>query len=344
MAGELPVRDVPTTVVTGFLGVGKTTAILDLLEGRAGNERWAVLVNEFGEIGIDGVALDDVGGLGVREVRGGCICCSAGLPMRIALVRLLREIRPDRLIIEPTGLAHPASILDTLRYPGLREAVRPMAVIGLVDPRALDDPRIAADDTFVDQAQIADVLVANRCDQASQAQLERFRAWAGGLFPPKVVVGFTRNGVLDPAWLDLDPVPREVSRHAHVHGHAEVADLRPEPDAAKIEVPERREAEAGSVATCGWVFPRTAVFQRDALEDALHELVRPNPALPAGALRLKGVFRTPRVWLLANASADAVQWRPLNYRRDSRVEVIAPADPAPDWDRVEARLRRAATS
>ena len=76
------VDNVPTTLFTGFLGVGKTTAILSAFEHRPTEGRWAVLVNEFGEIGIDGAILSDRDGLAVAEVPGGCICCSAGLALR----------------------------------------------------------------------------------------------------------------------------------------------------------------------------------------------------------------------------------------------------------------------
>ena len=84
---------VPTNIITGFLGVGKTSAILHLLRYKPDNERWAVLVNEFGEIGVDGSLLQgrhaEANGVFVREVPGGCMCCTAGLPMQIALNQLL---------------------------------------------------------------------------------------------------------------------------------------------------------------------------------------------------------------------------------------------------------------
>ena len=117
------IQAVPTTIVTGFLGVGKTTAILDLLARRPAGARWAVLVNEFGQVGLDGAILPSEGGVVVREIAGGCVCCTAGPQLGVAINRLLREHRPDRLILEPTGLASPASILDLLRGPSYRTAV-----------------------------------------------------------------------------------------------------------------------------------------------------------------------------------------------------------------------------
>ena len=87
------IEAVPTNIITGALGVGKTTQILKLLEEKPNSERWAVLVNEFGEIGIDGSLLETGRkGVFIREVPGGCMCCTSGLPMHIALNQLLRPV------------------------------------------------------------------------------------------------------------------------------------------------------------------------------------------------------------------------------------------------------------
>ena len=110
------IQHVPTNVITGFLGVGKTTAIQHLLASKPAHERWAVLVNEFGEVGVDGALFgpEQGGEVFVREVPGGCMCCAAGLPMQVALNQLLAKARPHRLLIEPTGLGHPREVLETL--------------------------------------------------------------------------------------------------------------------------------------------------------------------------------------------------------------------------------------
>ena len=112
-------------VITGFPGVGKTTAILNLLQQKPDDELWAILVNEFGEIGVDGGLLkgqapvrDDVM---VFEIPGGCMCCAAGLPMEMALSQLFFLASPDRLIIEPTGLGHPAEVLSVLASDAYRD-------------------------------------------------------------------------------------------------------------------------------------------------------------------------------------------------------------------------------
>ncbi len=79
-----------TNLITGFLGSGKTTSILHLLAQKPADEKWAVLVNEFGEVGIDGALLADSGAL-LKEIPGGCMCCVNGLPMQVGLNTLLRQ-------------------------------------------------------------------------------------------------------------------------------------------------------------------------------------------------------------------------------------------------------------
>ena len=91
----MTIKAVPCNIITGFLGVGKTSSILNLLKQKPENERWAVLVNEFGEIGIDGILIESQqqDHIFVREVPGGCMCCAAGLPMHIALNQLLQRAK-----------------------------------------------------------------------------------------------------------------------------------------------------------------------------------------------------------------------------------------------------------
>jgi G3E family GTPase len=97
---------IPVNLITGYLGVGKTTAIVNLLKEKPEDEKWAVLVNDFGEVSIDHLTLASEGDkeLQVMEVEGGCICCSAAQNMHFSLQMMLTRLRPNRILIEPTGM------------------------------------------------------------------------------------------------------------------------------------------------------------------------------------------------------------------------------------------------
>ena len=98
---------------------------------------WAILVNEFGEVGIDGGLLETnhAEEVYIREVPGGCMCCTAGLPMLMAMNMLLARARPHRLIIEPTGLGHPSEVMNVLSSEHYRDLLDLHATVTLVDAR-----------------------------------------------------------------------------------------------------------------------------------------------------------------------------------------------------------------
>lgn len=293
---------VPTNLITGFLGVGKTTAVIDLLHQKAKGARWAVLVNEYGEVGIDGALIEGAGpdGVTVKEVGGGCVCCAAAPFLPVAIHFLLLEARPERLVIETTGLGHPARLLDSLRN-SYRGRLDVRATIGIVDPADFAKPEMHENPVFNDQIQMADVLVMNKLDAAPPELVARFQEWANGLFPPKLLVAGTTRGRLDPAWLDL------TARADRTAG------LAAPPNAARAK---------------GWVFDAALAFD----ENKLVALLANTP----GVTRLKGVFRVEDEWIGVNRAGTAVSVSPTAYRRDSRIEVFSEAL---DWDTFEAALR-----
>lgn len=109
-------QNIPTHVIGGPLGAGKTSLIKHLLAQKPADERWAILINEFGQIGLDAALLTTaVDGIALGEVAGGCLCCVNGAPFQIGLGRLLRKSRPHRLLIEPSGLGHPVQLIEQLQ-------------------------------------------------------------------------------------------------------------------------------------------------------------------------------------------------------------------------------------
>ncbi len=337
-------RDIPVTLISGALGVGKTTALTYLLEHvRPAGEHWAILVNEIGEVGIDGALLEgsEEGQerVAIKEVPGGCICCTSGLMFQINLTMLIQKMRPDRVLIEPTGVAEPGAILDMLAGGEFSGVLSPRATITLVDPRRLWDPRHQRNPVYQEQLEAADVLVANKVDLADAEELMRFEAFAREMFPPKLLVATTQQGVLDPAWLDLEPrvapsasVQKERGKSAAVSPLLNVVMDRRGLNEEPWTSDGPRTRKDAHVYAAGWRFEATQRFLASALRDWLEGL-ESNEALPQGFLRVKGVLQTEHGWVSFNlVPGEEIEAKPSHYRRDVRVEILAPREgDRPDW-------------
>ncbi|MBA4189566.1 MAG: hypothetical protein C0467_16395 [Planctomycetaceae bacterium] len=324
---------IPVNLVTGFLGVGKTTAVIDLLKNKAAGSRWAVLVNEYGDVSIDGAMIEGSSpdGVSVREVGGGCVCCATAPYLPVALHFLLLDAKPDRLIIETTGLGHPARLLDMLRM-NYADRLEVRATLGIVDPSDFAKPEMRENPIFVDQIQLSDVVVMNKLDTATPELVAEFQKWANSLFPPKLLIAGTTHGHLDPAWLDLtandERVPLFPEAHAHHHHDDESPPIAMGVLAAKPNTPVRYPSPPGvRPACCGWIFNAADVFDENRLLALLSST--------KGVSRLKGVFHLPDEWEIVNRSGTAVSIAPTAYRRDSRLEVFSDTL---DWNAFEQEL------
>ncbi|MGY2257824.1 CobW family GTP-binding protein [Pseudomonas sp. SDO55104_S430] len=162
-------QNIPTHVIAGPLGAGKTSLIRHLLAQRPDGERWAVLINEFGQIGIDAALLtSDADGIALGEVAGGCLCCVNGAPFQIGLGRLLRKARPDRLFIEPSGLGHPVQLLRQLSEKPWKGVLNVLPSVLVLDAQALISGKSlpqAQQDALVS----AGLLLMNKSENLSEA-------------------------------------------------------------------------------------------------------------------------------------------------------------------------------
>jgi G3E family GTPase len=316
-----------TNLITGFLGTGKTTSILHLLANKPEGEKWAVLVNEFGEVGIDGALMAESGAL-LKEIPGGCMCCVNGLPMQVGLNTLLRQGKPDRLLIEPTGLGHPKQILDILTAEVYEPWIDLRATLCLLDPRQLLNEKAVSNENFRDQLAAADIIVANKSDRATPESEAALAQWWQQFGGDRQLLNATR-GEIDPALLDLPRRNRRAlpTSTGHNHSHAEKKGL------AALNLPAhqrwRRSLNSGQGhQACGWIFDAETQFDTVGILEWAR-------LAPVG--RVKGVMRIAEGLVRINRQGDDFHIETQSVAPpDSRIELIAEGDV--DWNALQSAL------
>ncbi|MCU1797093.1 GTP-binding protein [Pectobacterium polaris] len=321
-------------LITGFLGSGKTTTIRHLLSQKPENEVWAVLVNEFGEVGIDGALLADSGAV-LKEIPGGCMCCVNGLPMQVGLNMLLQQKKPHRLLIEPTGLGHPKQILSLLTSDIYQPWLTLQATLCLLDARQLSDARYTENENFRDQLAAADMIIANKRDTYTADDLAALQQWQQANGDGRQIIEASQGNV-DQQLLDQPRPPssqermRELPDGAHHHAH------KPKNNLAALQLPSgqswRRSLNQGQgYHACGWIFAPETAFDTAALLD----WVRLSPVN-----RVKGVMRIKEGTLVVNRQGHDLHIETRSTAPiDSRIEIIneTPAE----WNTLQASLLKA---
>ncbi len=207
---------IPATVITGFLGAGKTTLIRHILEN-ANGRRIAMIINEFGDLGIDGDLINSCGIEGcddgdVVELANGCICCTVADEFLPAMEALLnRENPPDHIIIETSGLALPKPLVKAFNWPEVRSRVTVDGVIAVIDAPAVAEGRFADDpqtvnlpdhdnpleEVFEDQLLCADLVILNKADILGEVAMAEVEAGIAGNLRPGVSTVRTTHGAVD---------------------------------------------------------------------------------------------------------------------------------------------------
>mgnify|MGYP000692205249 CR=1 FL=1 len=307
----------PCHVIAGPLGVGKTTAILDYLARHAATQRVGVLVNDFGPVGLDGeivAGADGATGVQVTTVPGGCVCCAAAEGLVTSIQRMLAS-DIDRLIIEPSGMADPAQVLDLLRQMEGESRLELRPTIALLNATEFEPNRASQMPFFRHMADAADILVLNRCDTADPETAEAFRQWAAELEPPKLRVLTTELGHLADDLFEIALPPSAADRTDHGH----------DPD---------RHATTQQTGALTW--DKEQVFRHGPLVQVLAQIAEEGVG-DTPLDRLKGIFRTDRGWYLLQIAHGELQVRDTPPRRESSVEWVA-ASPQVTADQLAATL------
>ena len=243
---------IPTTVITGFLGSGKTTLIRQLLQNTE-RKRIALIINEFGDLGVDGDILKGCGDEtcteeDIMELSNGCICCTVAEDFIPTLTKLLeREVKPDHIVIETSGLALPQPLIRAFNWPEISTQVTVDSVITVVDGDAANKGQFSSNleaiekqrlndenldhetpisELFEDQLTCADLIIINKSDLISVAEIDALKTKLGsktrkgvkiiqstmGNVPSKVLLGQNVNA-------EKDIQSRHEIHHDHHHDH-----------------------------------------------------------------------------------------------------------------------------
>lgn len=269
---------IPVTVITGFLGSGKTTLIRHLMANPQGR-RLAVLVNEFGTVGVDGEILkscadENCPAENIVELANGCICCTVAddfIPTIEALMALPQK--PDHIIIETSGLALPKPLLKAFEWPAIRSRITVDGVVALADAEAVAAGRFAPDvkaveaqrladdaldhetplsEVFEDQIACADIVLLSKADLVDAAQMQRARYVIAAEAPRKISVVAMTEGVVDPrVILGLEAAAEDdlEARPSHHDGHDDHE--HDDFDTIMVDLPEIADPEALKTAIEG---------------------------------------------------------------------------------------------
>lgn len=363
-------RNIPCTLVTGFLGSGKTTLINQLIADKSTDERWALLINEFGRIGIDAALVSSSqdsnsaqNNIAIREVSGGCICCTSQLPLQIAISRLLSDHHPQRLLIEPTGLAHPRELIRQLSAPHWQTALKMQAVITVLNALQWQREKYRAHEGFQAHIRDADVLVINRYAQLSTDDKQALQDWVAELnaqitiiwaesddqttindistsndysavlstqlTKPSQTISQQRTvNIAQPkkSVISLQPLSHSLSNKSLFDPSTNDNNIHADQD---IELPYRYHETQQDIVVAGWRLPADYILNANKLQDWL--LTLPNWQ------RIKGVLHTSNGWLQINFTPDSLSTKTVSVQADSRLEIILQTSTG-QKDAIEVKL------
>jgi G3E family GTPase len=298
LKSRVKLRPAEVEVIAGFLGAGKTTFVRRLLANADPDVRTVVLVNDFGAVGIDGSLLNNRGA-DVVELPNGCICCS----LRSDLARQLREVvarwSPQRLLIEPSGVAEVATLLRVLSKPDLAEAVKNVSVYTLIDAGGFLTAYARMPEYFEAQANIAPILIVNKADLATPAELQTVEQTLHALNPSARIVqaryGVVASAALERAVIDSAALGAE-EQGEHIHDHEDALGLQ------------------------SWSERLLGTYDEQALRDLLR-------AAAGGAfgdlVRIKGIAQVRRGWVNFDLAGGHTSMTAFAAPADEQPRIVA---------------------
>jgi G3E family GTPase len=266
----------PLVLVTGYLGAGKTTLLLHIIENA--EKKIAILMNEFGQIGIDGAIIKGKA-VDMVELSGGCVCCSMTGEFEAAIKEIREKINPELIVVETTGVAEPDAIVDEIL--GSLEGIRLDSILTIADADSLVRfPSIGH--TGRVQIEMADAIILNKIDLVTEEQKSEVEKKLEDLNKHAIIVEAVRCKVDFDALLDIKPIKKSVEKHDHNH-------LKED----KIQ---------------HFVFSTEKSLNRELLEALLS-------SLPSDIMRVKGFVKTQSSEFLLNFVFGRWEFEPFEAKK-----------------------------
>lgn len=349
-------------IISGQLGAGKTTLLRQLLTQQPSNETWVLLVNEFGVVGLDGAILGAQNkNTVVKQLPGGCICCTAQGDLEAAILEIIQTQQPDRILIEPTGLGEPESLVDIFQQAKLRPLCEVHALFSVFDMAHTSVEELQSLSILQSMLTMADIVVLNKADLASHEQVQRLQHYIGQIYPPKKAIIVTEQANVSSNYLS-EPhfhTPVYVATQT-VSTHTLMRQKTPsKPSVIKMALPyspielpgllERQYQMQLNTQAIGWVFNDHICFDWsklltlfEAVSEGVFTLHSENESSQNVCLmvkRAKGIFRVgTTARMLFQLVHSSITRELIAYRKDSRLELLLDSNGHFDFEGFEKAL------
>jgi G3E family GTPase len=309
-------------IVFGFLGAGKTTFITRILKDWDYGEKTVVLVNEFGEVGIDGELLAAQGG-NVVEMPSGCICCTLQADFRAQMLEIMKTIRPERVIIEPTGVATISQVRSIIEAQLFEKAIQRINDILIADAVGFMELYKANRHFVESQVTHANIVILNKCDKVDQRRVLVTRS-AISAINPEIAVLMAQFGAVDKAEYQMALSTAQnflkiLDSHNHSQGFSETGHFLTGIE-DKVSLHFHEEEDSLGYESYGRVF-QEASFDQKALEQLFMELNAPRSPL-GEIVRAKGIFHVAGKGILMELASGEFSTQPTGPCKQTKVTII----------------------
>ena len=294
-------------LLSGFLGAGKTTLLKRILSWETDLSETVVLVNEFGDVGIDGSLLDGSNS-DVIELTSGCICCSLSADLKQSLIDIRKRFAPKRIFIESTGVADPTAVASVLKEPGLIEHMVLSKIVTVLDADFWEAREVFGP-LFYHQLEMADLILLNKADQVDKEDIARFLEQIHKRIPNTQVVPTIHCSIdRETLWTEVEPKHLDLKTMVFFH---------PAP-AAPHRHGETSASGVKPIDTSGFVtfsFQEARPFDESRFRGFM-------AALPLEVFRMKGTVRFQDRTELVNYVGGKGDWSAWNKEPRTRLAFV----------------------